>query len=302
MVPSVKFCLIVVFEPHLVQESLGASNYLDENALFLHLFLGYVVGGTWIALIAWFGELRGSRLGGFVAGLPSTVALGFLFIGWNQSAAIAVEATTTFPLFYSFAGVFLLSFAAIAGKLQNFWRALIISIVIWLAFTSLVALADVQIFEFCLIACILISLGVYSLFTKKLVSPRKVSDRRSTWFEAALRFFIGGGIVALAVLTSQLAGPEIGVIPTAFPAISCASLYVLNRTHGLEFSRAFAMPIMVTAMLTVVPFAVAVRVLYPLVGIWFGTLGAYLIAIPFAIIAFLILHPETRILTKVAWR
>jgi hypothetical protein len=275
---------------------------LYVNALILHLFLGFVVGGSWIAIIAWFGELRGSRLGGFVAGLPSTVALGFLFIGWNQSAAITVRATTTFPLFYSLAGVFLLSFAAIGRKWQSFWRALIISIVIWLVITLLVAVLNVQSFEFCLAACILISIGVYSLFTKKFPSPRKVTDRRSSWLEAVLRFFVGGGIVSLAVLTSQLAGPEIGVIPTAFPAISCSSLYILNRTHGLEFSRAFAMPIMVTAMLTVVPFAIAVRILYPLAGIWLGTLGSYLIAIPFALIAYLILHSEARVLTKVAWR
>ena len=237
-----------------------------------------------------------------MAGLPSTVALGLLFIGWNQSSAIAVKATTTFPLYYSFAGVFLLSFAAIAGKWHSFWRALTISILIWLAITSLVAVVNVQSFEFCLAACILISLVVYSLFAKKLVSPSRVTEKRSSWFEFVLRFLIGGGIVSLAVLTSQLAGPEIGVIPTSFPAISCSSLYILNRTHGLEFSRAFTMPIMVTAMLTVVPFSVAVRFLYPIAGIWLGTLGSYLVAIPFAIIAFLILHPEARILTKVAWR
>jgi len=192
---ATKFRLIAILHPAFLIHDNVRCKLLYVNALFLHLFLGFVVGGSWIAIIAWFGERRGSRLGGFVAGLPSTVALGFLFIGWNQSAVIAVKATTTFPFFYSFAGVFLLSFAAIAGKWQSFWHALIISIVIWLAITSLVALSDVQSFEICLAACILISLGVYSLFTKKLVSPRKVSDRRSSWFEAVLRFFIGGGIV-----------------------------------------------------------------------------------------------------------
>jgi hypothetical protein len=268
------------------------------DALIFHLSLGFTAGGAWVALIAWFGELRGSRIGGFVAGLPSTVAVGFLFIGWNQFASVAVEATTTFPLFYSFAGVFLLCFSVLAERWGKFWRTLIASILLWFILTSLVVISGVQSFSVCLISCVLISIVVYWLFAKKQALPRRTSEKRSTGFEVFLRFFIGGSIVSLAVLTSQIAGPHIGVIPTSFPAISCSTLYVLNRTHGLQFSRAFTMPIMVTAMLTVVPFVVAVRVLYPLVGIWFGTLGSYIIAIPFAVIAFLILHPEAKIVAK----
>ena len=89
---------------------------MSENILLFHLLLGFVIGGAWIASITFFAELRGSNFGGFVAGLPSTVAFGFLFIGWNQSAEIAVEATTRFPLFYSFAGVFLLCYAVFTRR------------------------------------------------------------------------------------------------------------------------------------------------------------------------------------------
>jgi len=272
---------------------------LVAYALILHLSLGFIVGGSWVALIAWFGELRGSKIGGFIAGLPSTVAVGFLFIGWNQSAAVAVEATTTFPLFYCSAGIFLLCFSALAERWQSFWRTLVASLLIWLALTSLVAVSGVQTFGFSLAVCILVSIAVYWLFAKKRSSQRRTSDKRRTQFDVLLRFFLGGSIVSLSVLTSQVAGPHIGVIPTSFPAISCSTLYVLNRTHGLEFSRAFTMPIMVSAMVTVVPFVVAVRVLYPLAGIWFGTLGSYTVAIPCAVIAFLILHPETKVLSKI---
>ena len=272
------------------------------SASILHLSLGFVVGGSWIALIAWFGEIHGSRVGGFIAGLPSTVAVSFLFIGWNQSAAIAVEATISFPLFYCFAGIFLLSFAVLAGKWQDFWRTLIFSILIWLVFATAATISGIQNFDLSLAVCALTSAAVYLLFTKKLALPKRVSGKRSTKSEVFLRFFIGGGIVSLAVLVSQLAGPRVGVIPTSFPAISCSTLYVLNRTHGLEFSKSFTLPIMVTAMLTVVPFVIAVRELYPFLGIWLGTLGSYIIAIPFAVLAFLILHPESKIISKITYR
>src|SRR6266852_4340946 len=49
-----------------------------------------------------------------------------------------------------------------------------------------------------------------------------------------LRFLLGGGIVSLAVLASQVAGPIIGAIPAAFPGISTSTMYELNKSQGAE--------------------------------------------------------------------
>jgi hypothetical protein len=263
--------------------------YVIDGAFLLHLTGAFVIGGSWVAFVTWLSELHGSGFGGFIAGLPSTAAFGFLFIGWNQSAVVAANATTQFPFIFSFIGVFLLSYAILALR-TGFWKALIYSTVIWMILTALVAVSGLEIFAVSLVAAFVISCVVYLIFATKLTFVKQVPKKRGSILEITLRFFIGGGVVLLSVLTSQIAGPHIGVIPTSFPAISSSSLYVLNKGQGIEFSRAFAKSIMLTSVMTVIPYSVGVRVLYPLIGIWWGTVGCYLIAIPFGLLAYLVIH------------
>jgi uncharacterized membrane protein (GlpM family) len=266
---------------------------MSESSFLLHVIGAFVIGGGWVAFVTWFGEVYGSSYGGLIAGLPSTSAFSFLFIGWNQSAQIAAEATTQFPLIFSFTGVFLLSYSLLAKRKKNFSIAMLGALLIWFLGTALIALIDLRDFELSLAGCVIVLAVVYLLFRKEgkvAKSPRK-SGRSVP--EILFRMALGGTVVALAVIASQLAGPQVGVIPTAFPALSTSSLYVLNKRQGLEFSRAFTLPTMVTASLTLVPYSIAVRVFYPEVGIWWGTLSAYGIVLPCAIIAYFVLRPKS---------
>jgi hypothetical protein len=259
-----------------------------DNIFLLHLVSAFSIGGSWVAFVTWLSEVRGSSFGGFIAGLPSTAAFSFLFIGWNGSAETAASATTQFPLIFSFIGIFLLCYAILARR--GFWRALVSSTVIWAILTVLVVASGLEIFIVSLAISFVISLAVYTIFNTRLTFVRQVPKKRGSTLEIIVRFFIGGGVVLLSVLTSQIAGPHIGVIPTSFPAISSSSLFLLNRGQGLEFSRIFSKSIMLTSVMTVIPYSVGVRVLYPLIGIWWGTVGCYLIAMPFGLLAYLIIH------------
>jgi hypothetical protein len=43
-----------------------------------------------------------------------------------------------------------------------------------------------------------------------------------------------------------------------------------------------------SGILTVIPYSVAVNFLYPIVGVWIGTLLAYLVVLPLAFLAYTI--------------
>src|SRR5580658_8356917 len=69
-------------------------------------------------MITW-GTIRyGARLGGLLAGFPSTVAFSLAFIGWTQSTQAAVEATTALPLALSFTATFPLVYAYLARTVR----------------------------------------------------------------------------------------------------------------------------------------------------------------------------------------
>ena len=262
-----------------------------QEALLLHASGAFMLGGGWVAFATWMGDARGSTLGGLVAGLPSTVAFGFLFIGWNQSADVAAQAATDFPLLFSLTGVFLLSYATLAPK--GFWRAIGGSLAIWGAASAGIVASGLHDFYASLGAFMAISVIAVYVSVSRLRLRRMPSSRpRNSMLRALGRFVLGGTIVALAVLSSQLAGPDVGAVPTAFPAVSVSVVYVLNRTQGREFSRAITLPLMITAMLTVVPYGVCVRFLYPQVGIVWGTALAYFLTMPFVLASYFLTHSK----------
>jgi uncharacterized membrane protein (GlpM family) len=78
----------------------------------------------------------------------------------------------------------------------------------------------------------------------------------------------------LTVLIAKTTGPVIGGMFAAFPAMFIAALTISYKSHGIEFSRAMTKPLMVTGMITVAVFAIAVRYLYLYTDLYTGTLLA----------------------------
>jgi hypothetical protein len=87
------------------------------------------------------------------------------------------------------------------------------------------------------------------------------------------------------VLVSAVGGPLVGGLFAAAPAIWSSSLYVTAQTHGIEFSRSITRTFMRTGIMTTIPYAVAVRYLFPVSGVWLGTALGYVAISPLAYLA-----------------
>jgi uncharacterized membrane protein (GlpM family) len=86
-----------------------------------------------------------------------------------------------------------------------------------------------------------------------------------------IRSVFGGFIVMLAVFIAKTGGPVLGGIFSAFPAMFISTLTISYKAHGIEFSRAMTKPLLVTGMITVAVFAIALRYLYLYTGLYIGT-------------------------------
>jgi uncharacterized membrane protein (GlpM family) len=259
-----------------------------SDSLGLHLALAFVVGCLWVILVTVVSEKKGSALGGILAGLPSTSALSFLFIGINQSPAAAVQATTVFPLVFSFTCAFLLFYAVFAKK--GFVVGLSISLLMWLTVSGVVVVSGVKDFRLSLVCGILVSVATLYVFVKKLRLKSFRGEGKNYGAVAILERGIGAGsLVFLAVLLSQIGGSVLGGIASAFPAVFTSTLIILNKTKGTEYSRSMTEPMVVSAILTCIPYSIAVRYSYPSLGTWLGTIIAYAFAAPFAVLSHLIM-------------
>jgi uncharacterized membrane protein (GlpM family) len=259
-----------------------------SNSLLLHLALAFVVGSLWVILITVVSEKKGSAFGGVLAGLPSTSALSFLLIGINQSSAEAAQATTIFPLVFSFTCAFLLFYAVFAKK--GFVVGLSISLVIWLVVSSLIVISGLKDFTFSLVCGILVSAATFYFFVKRLRLKSFLGKGKNFTALAILGRGIGAGsLVFLAVLLSQIGGPVLGGIASAFPAVFISTLIILYKSMGTEYSRSMTKPMVVSAILTCIPYSIAVRYSYPSLGTWLGTVISYAVAAPFAVLSYVMM-------------
>lgn len=260
----------------------------------LRLFFAFTVGAIWITTATLIAEKSGS-LGGTIGGLPSTSVVGFLFIGLNQSPSIASEATTDFPLAISITGLFLVFYAILAKN--SFTPAFIGAFAIWFLLESLITLLTSNNFSLSIALGTAIFLAGYIALTKLEHIPNQETNQQLRHLAIPWRALLSGSVVTAAVLASQLGGPLLGGVASAFPAVYSSTIIITYQTGGLSFSRAITKPLLLSTAATTMPYSIAIRYLYLSLGLGPGTILAYLVALPFAYGAYRI---ESRHQSKLA--
>jgi len=255
---------------------------VSDVSLF-RLAASFVAGFAVVALVTTLADLFGEGPAGFLGGLPSTGPIGLLSIGITQSTEAAVKATTLFPLGFAVTFAFLL-FYAFPARLR-FWARMPLALGLWLLSAVAVSIWSPDDFALSVSVSAAVSLVVlYLRWRIRTERPRRLTISTG-YLRVAMRGVLGGSVVAMAVILSAVAGPLVGGVFAAAPAVWSSSLYVTNRAQGVQFSRSLTWPFMQTGILTVIPYAIAARYFFSVAGVWWGTLLAYLCMSPFAYVA-----------------
>ncbi len=259
----------------------------------LQLVLTFLIGSCWIYFTVLAGLRFGSKTGGFIGGLPSTALLSFFFIGFTQSPEIASSVTTVFPIAISISCLFLVVFALIARR--GFILALISSLCFWFFLSTIIVFFRWEKFILNLVIYAAAMLFAYWMLEKYLLI-RSVSFDKTKHPEKHLviRSAFGGLVVMLTVLIAKTGGPVLGGIIAAFPAMFISTLTISYKAHGIEFSRAMTKPLMVTGMITIAVYALALRYLYISTGLYLGTLLSVCISAVSAYLTFRFILPQLK--------
>jgi uncharacterized membrane protein (GlpM family) len=241
-----------------------------DASFWLKLSLSFIVGSLWVTLTTLSAERFGSRIGGLIGGLPSTVVIALLFIGLTQSPQVAAEATTVMPLAQGLNGLFVLTFMLLIP--YNLWAALIGALLIWFIQSSLLFLANINTFWISII-CWLILLAFCILALEKWMKVSALSKINLTYQSSQLvwRALFGGTVIALAVLMGKIGGPSLGGIFSSFPAMFLTTLVITYKSGGANFSRAVGESILISGLINVPIYEILVRFLYPASGLAAGT-------------------------------
>ena len=256
-----------------------------EYSILYQTILPFVISALIVILITVIAEKYGTKTGGVLGTLPSTIIIAFLFIAITKGTQFAAQSVAVVPAEMGINLIFLLTFALLSEK--KLPTALIGSLLSWTAFTLLLYYSNP--------GSILLSLGFYVLcFTvtflyldkKKKITSHGTLKVHYTPLKLLSRSLIAGTVIAIAVTFSNL-GTTISGIFSVFPAIFLSTMLISLREHGPMFTNAMAKG-MIYGSPSVVSYGIAIHYLYPSVGIILGTTGAFLLAAAVTLFLFLL--------------
>ena len=201
----------------------------------LKIILSFIVGAAYTLVATIAADKLGSKVGGLISGLPSTVLFGLLFIGWTQNAEASVEATLLIPAVIGVACLFAITYIYLIKR--GLWVALAAALLVWfVAAYALVAL-DITDFFISLIIFVVLFLVCHFVVVNVLHVPATKANKIVYSPQIfLLRGLISGSVVALSVILAKTGGPVIGGIFTAFPAMLSGTLLITYYAHGAAFS------------------------------------------------------------------
>ena len=232
------------------------------NSFTIKLIFSFFIGGSWITLITLIAERFGSKIGGLIGGIPSTVVIAFFFIGWTQGAEALYDATAIFPIVFSVNSFFFLTYVMLSSI--NLGLGIAGSLVSWFVFQGILVLTGFNDFYVSILAWLVILITSYIILhgVFKLRSRERVQLRYSP-IQILFRGVFAGGVIALAVFMSKVGGPLFGTIFSSFPANNLSTLLITAQTVDIGFSRSIVTPLMLSAGINCVVFAIALRYTIP---------------------------------------
>lgn len=220
-----------------------------------------LVGGLWVGLTTFLAERFGSRLGGFIGGLPSTIVISLYSIAWSEGAGTAYAATTIMPLALACNTILLTVYAFTVQRL-GFRNALFASLCSWALPQSIFVIYDIRPFLLGLLINMIVLVVAFTLL-RRVGEVDPTPGEKIEWNLAriGLRVLVGGSVIALAIVGSRISGPLVGGIFAVFPAVALSTIIIAYNVKGVDFSRSIIPPFVLSMAVNISVYVLIFRVL-----------------------------------------
>lgn len=256
-----------------------------DEILLLRLLVSFLAGGTLVTFLAVVGEKLGPDFSGIFLTFPSTLVLGFFFLGWTtgaESVAMVVP-STLIPLGIVVLSSALYVHAAILSELifptkkLQILLTISLSLLVWFMLVSPFAVYRPNSL-FGGISGYFLAAGIANFLLRR-PGPAIALQRPSyTRTQLLVRALFTGCVIAMVVFLSKTLSPFWGGIFTMFPAAIFSSLVILQFYFGGAQLFYFVKNVPLGSVSLLV-YSLSVMVLFPRFGIWAGTGLSYALSL-----------------------
>ena len=252
-----------------------------DRFFIIQLISSFVVGGILVATLSFLSEKVSSKFSGIILSFPSTAALGYFFLGWTLSpeqvsevvpaSFIPLGLCALFPPIYLYLAIFIEKHTV--NKSAKIAFCFILSTFIWILLSLPIIL-----FKFnnliigLIIYAILIFIAHYLLGRKKV--NKQIAPAYSNVQKIYRAMFVGFMIAVIVFLGNTL-GIFWGAAFTMFPAAFSSSMIVFHWNYKPIEIYPLVRKIGI-GTISILIYSIIVMISFPLFGIIWGTLLAYL--------------------------
>lgn len=241
--------------------------------LTIQLLASFFIGGLFIALQTLVAERVHGIWRNIALAIPSTSALGILFVGLVKSPIDAAEAALIIPAALTPDYLFVFIFAALTSF--GVGTRIVLSLLAWSVGAWLILLYPPETFFASAAIYALPFILLFYWFTRKLPKEGTLKIFPMTAGSIAVRSLIGGAIISLVVILSQTLGNVWGGLFSAFPATFLSTFIIYNRWQGRHVIPKIATALFFPGSLGFILYSWVAALAFPLWGVWLGTLAAY---------------------------
>ena len=260
------------------------------STLVIQLLISFFVGGFFITLLTLIAERSSVNVSGIIMMFPSTIVLGFFFLGITTSeekVAMIVPATLI-PLgivifssvIYIYSSILFSKY--IKTKTIQILVTFVVSSFIWFVLASPFALWKFQNLIIGIVGFFIL-ITITHFILNKGTFHEKVIRPKYTKIQIMMRAVFTGGIIALVVLFGKLFNPFWGGIFTMYPAATFATLIIFHfyyePTQLFYFVKKAPL-----GSLSLFIYAISVMLLFPEIGVIMGTIIAYTLSLSFSLL------------------
>lgn len=257
-----------------------------STILVIQLITSFIVGGSFIALITFLAEYLDERIAGIIMMFPTTIVLGFFFLGWttNPEKVAQIIPATIIPLglvvlssaIYIYTAGFISRF--IKSKITQIITTFLISTFIWFILATPFAISKFSNLPVAILGYCLLVIITHILLNRSKQSKSTFKKPPYTKKEKIFRIIFMGTMITLVVFLGKKLNPFWGGVFTMFPVATFASLITFHFYYEpinlFGFMR--KVPIGSLALFT---YTLSVMILFPRFGIILGTLGSYILSL-----------------------
>ncbi|MFH1051027.1 MAG: hypothetical protein V1779_08905 [bacterium] len=258
--------------------------------LIVQLFVSFFAGGTLITILTLIAEKTNQQISGILMMFPTTLVLGFLFLGLTTNAenVSTIVPATLIPLgiivfstvIYVYCSIFYSNH--IKDKILQILCSLVTCIMAWFILASPFA-----IYKFSNLLIGIIGFFVIITVTHSILRSKKIEFNLIrpvyTKTQIVVRAVFTGSVIAIVVFLGKTLNPFWGGIFIMFPAATFATLVILHFYYDPSqlFHFMKSAPL---GSISLFIYAISIMLLFPKIGIWAGTLVSYIASLFFGLL------------------